>query len=183
MEDMRWPFPWAVMVSFELQLHGWPLTASKTHLPLPACPLPQNCHCPQQTLSPILTGPLSTHLWGNKQRTDLLCMHLANESLQVDKLCPLWQTKGIVYMTPIFKFFHDNGSPASWAVAVWPPTYWPWGWPSDPARVREKQTQANSETVLDALMKGSTCGCRCLFLFSYLRRSPGVGSATAILWL
>lgn len=144
MVGMRWQFPWAVMVSLEIQLHGWPLAARKTHIPLLACLLDRCCRGPQQSWSPILIGLLQHPPLGQQAEKRLFYIHLANKKLQVDNLCPLWHTQWVVYMTPVSHFFHVNRTPTLCDVALGPTTnfvsqlLWQLGWPLDTVWVSEK---------------------------------------------
>lgn len=177
------------MVSFEIQLRGWPLAARKTHIPLVACLLDRCCHGPQQSWSPILIGLLQHPPLGQQAKERLFYIHLTNKKLQVDKLCPLWHTKWVVYMTPVSHFFHVNRTPTLCDVAIGSTTYfcfpaslaaWVATWYS--LVQWEINRHGDSDMAFDFLIKGSTCGWCCAFLFSYLRCSHGVCSAAAILY-
>lgn len=108
-----------------------------------------------------------TQLWGSKQRKRFFHLHLANKNLEVDNLCPLWQTKRVVYIhdacfphlpqqNPNFTgcsykpFF--PASPAAWAASLHRFGQWEISRPGD------------SEVALDFLIKGSILGCCALTL-------------------
>lgn len=113
-----------------------------------------------------------TQLCGSKQRKHFFHLHLANKNLEVDNLCPLWQTKRGVYVQdarfPLLPQQNPNFTGCSYTVSYKPffpasPAAWAAFLPS--FGQGDMSRHGDSEVALDFLIKGSTFGYSALSLF------------------